>query len=77
MAFMTHVWVVQGCQVFGFLQRVFVPARDIRKSTLAYSNVRWKRKLIFLSLIASTINDIYQHIIDNKGCNRSAKIPIE
>jgi hypothetical protein len=56
---------------------VFVPVGDTRKATLAYSNVRWKRKLILLSLIAEIINDIYQHIKDNKGCNISAKILIE
>jgi hypothetical protein len=46
--------------------KVFVPARDTRKTTLAYSNVRWTNKLSCLFLIATIINDIYQHIKDNK-----------
>jgi hypothetical protein len=36
-----------------------------------------QKKLSLMSLIAAIINDIYQHIKDNKGCNISAKSPIE
>jgi len=33
--------------------------------------------LRLISIIETIINDIYHHIKDNKGCNISAKIPIE
>jgi hypothetical protein len=39
--------------------------------------VRWKIKLIFLSLISATISDIYQHIKDNKSCKINDKILVK
>jgi hypothetical protein len=47
--------------------KVIVPARDTRKSTLVYSMLGGQSKLSLLSLIATIINDIYQHIRDNKA----------
>jgi hypothetical protein len=42
--------------------KVFVPSQDTRKAKVSYNNVRQTRKLIFMSLIATITNDIYQQI---------------